>query len=117
MNKNIKVSQLTIDSMKKLGMSKAIERANSGQASEEEVEGARRFYGNRIKTPAKSVAPVSPVGGPKMQPAGPASKEDQAFQAHNAEDRANQAKKAAYEKDQARIKAMPKQFKTGESAL
>lgn len=45
----IKVKQSTIDEMKKLGMSKAIERANSGSAGEEFTEGARRFYGKRIK--------------------------------------------------------------------
>lgn len=60
-NKSILVSQATIDNMKRMGMSKAIERANSGQASEEEVEGARRFYGNRVTGSAKK-----PGGGPKM---------------------------------------------------
>lgn len=49
MNKSIKVSQLTIDSMKKMGMKAAIEKANSGSGDSEFVEAAKRFYGNRIK--------------------------------------------------------------------
>lgn len=48
-DRSIKVRQSTIDEIKKLGMSKAIERANSSD-DKEFVEGARRFYGgNRVK--------------------------------------------------------------------
>lgn len=52
------VKQSTIDEMKKIGMSKAIERANSGTAGSEFTEGARRMYGKRIKSAVG--------GGPKM---------------------------------------------------
>lgn len=45
----IKVKQSTIDSMKTMGMTKAIQKANSGGASAEFIEGAKRMYGNRIK--------------------------------------------------------------------
>lgn len=44
-DRTIKVNQSTIDEIKKLGMSEAIKKANSGGASREFVEGAKRFYG------------------------------------------------------------------------
>lgn len=44
-----KVSQATIDSMKSMGMQKAIQKANSGNASAEFVEGAKRMYGKRVQ--------------------------------------------------------------------
>jgi len=48
-DKSVKVPQSTIDEIKKLGMSDAIKKANSGGASREFVEGARRYYGgNRV---------------------------------------------------------------------
>lgn len=47
-NKGVKVSQLTIDSMKRMGMKKALEKANSGSADAEYIEGARRMYGSRV---------------------------------------------------------------------
>lgn len=65
-DKSINVSQLTVDSMKKLGMKAAIDRANSGTAGAEFTEAAKRFYGNRITGGAKPAA-----GGPKMRPTGP----------------------------------------------
>lgn len=55
---NIKVAQGTIDSMKTMGMSKAIAKANSGNASAEFVEGAKRMYGNRIKPPTVASSPT-----------------------------------------------------------
>lgn len=48
-DRSIKVRQSTIDDIKKMGMAKAIERANSSD-DKEFVEGARRFYGgNKVK--------------------------------------------------------------------
>lgn len=44
-DRTVKVNQSTIDEIKKLGMSEAIKKANSGSASREFVEGAKRFYG------------------------------------------------------------------------
>jgi hypothetical protein len=44
-NKNIKVSQSEIDSIKKMGMSKALASAGTGSASMQ--EGVRRLYGER----------------------------------------------------------------------
>lgn len=51
---SIKVKQEVIDRIKKMGMSSAVEAANSGKESAEFVEGAKRFYGNRVgaKNPA-----------------------------------------------------------------
>lgn len=57
--KEQKVSQSTIDSMKTMGMSKAIQKANSGNASSEFVEGAKRMYGGRIKPVMSSSSSVS----------------------------------------------------------
>lgn len=51
-DRSMKVSQSTIDEIRKLGMAKAIEKANSGQSSAEFLEGASRFYGDRVKRPA-----------------------------------------------------------------
>ncbi len=83
-NRSIKVRQSTIDEIKKLGMAKAIEKANSGGDSEF-AEGARRFYGgNRVRsgggnaeTQAKNAAqkakqtgkaqPVANMGGGPVQ--------------------------------------------------
>ena len=45
----IKVSQAVIDEIKKKGMTAAIAEANSGGASAEFNEGAKRMYGNRVK--------------------------------------------------------------------
>lgn len=50
--KAVKVSKATIDSIKRMGMTKAIEKANTHAAPPEFVEGAKRMYGNRINTPA-----------------------------------------------------------------
>ena len=72
-NKNIKVSQSEIDSIKKLGMKKALQIAamNKGSVQEGAVasfaEGVRRLYGetryqNAIYTPKAS---PGPVGFPK----------------------------------------------------
>lgn len=55
-----KVSHKTIADIRKMGMSKAIERANSGEAGDEFTEAARRFYGKRIKSAKKK------GGGPAM---------------------------------------------------
>lgn len=56
------VKQSTIDEMKRLGMAKALERANSGTASAEYVEGAKRMYGNRVKPAGPSQNVVKPTG-------------------------------------------------------
>lgn len=45
----IKVSQSVIDEIKKKGMSAALAHANSGSATTEFTEGAKRMYGNRVK--------------------------------------------------------------------
>lgn len=52
MDKKIKVKQLTLDSMRQMGMAKALEKANSGSADGEFVEAAKRFYGNRVRKDA-----------------------------------------------------------------
>ena len=57
---NIKVKQSTIDEMKKIGMSEAIKKANSGNASAEFVEGAKRMYGNRVH-PEKMMKDARPL--------------------------------------------------------
>lgn len=54
-NMAIKVKQSTIDDMKKMGMSKALERANKGDAGDEFYEAAKRFYGKRVKARPKPV--------------------------------------------------------------
>lgn len=46
----IKVSQAVIDEIKKKGMAGTLAKANSGNATTEFTEGARRMYGNRVKT-------------------------------------------------------------------
>lgn len=61
-DKSVKVSQLTVDSMKKLGMKAAIDKANSGSADSEYVEAAKRFYGNRITDKAKAPVKSAVVG-------------------------------------------------------
>ena len=53
------VKQSTIDDMKRMGMSKAIERANSGEAGQEFEEGARRMYGKRIRPKVQSSPTVT----------------------------------------------------------
>ena len=67
----IKVSQSVIDEIKKKGMGQAIAHANSGKASAEFVEGAKRFYGNRVggSTPSK------PAGGKPIEEKESAPKE------------------------------------------
>lgn len=66
--KLIKVSHKTIADMKAMGMSKAIERANSGTAGAEFEEGARRMYGKRIKTKVASSPTVTKTA--EMAPKG-----------------------------------------------
>lgn len=58
-DRKIKVKQSTVDSMKQLGMAKALEKANSGSADGEFVEAAKRFYGNRVKPVVKSSPTVT----------------------------------------------------------
>jgi len=48
----LKVPQSTIDSIKRMGMNKAIEKANTSGAPPAFVAGATRMYGNRVNTPA-----------------------------------------------------------------
>ena len=60
-NKNIKVSQSEIDSIKKMGMKKALSSVKTGSSSF--GEGVRRLYGetryqNAIYTPKASPGPV-----------------------------------------------------------
>ena len=60
-NKNIKVSQSEIDSIKKMGMKKALSSAKTGSSSF--GEGVRRLYGetryqNAIYTPKASPGPI-----------------------------------------------------------
>jgi DnaK suppressor protein len=57
-----KVSQATIDSMKTMGMTKAIEKAANGKASAEFKEGAKRMYGQRRIDAAKKTKPASSDG-------------------------------------------------------
>lgn len=77
-NKNIKVSQSEINSIKKLGMKKALQIAAMNKGSEQAgavasfAEGVRRLYGetryqNAIYTPKASPGPVgsAPKGGGK----------------------------------------------------
>ena len=74
-NKNIKVSQSEINSIKKMGMSKALSAAGSGSSSF--AEGVRRLYGERryqaatykpnnvvMGTPTAGYAPKKPMGTP-----------------------------------------------------
>lgn len=74
-NKNIKVSQSEINSIKKMGMSKALSAASSGSSSF--AEGVRRLYGERryqaaaykpnnvvMGTPTAGYAPKKPMGTP-----------------------------------------------------
>lgn len=65
-NKKIKVSQLTVDSMKQMGMAKALEKANSGSADGEFVEAAKRFYGNRVRKDAANFRGNVPKGSPAV---------------------------------------------------
>ena len=66
-NKNIKVSQSEIDSIKKMGMKKALSSAKTGSSSF--GEGVRRLYGetryqNAIYTPKASPGPIgTPTAG------------------------------------------------------
>ena len=102
-NKNIKVSQKTIDDIKKMGMTKALKEiknlSNQGQGtgaagktmrqegmklatSSEFAEGVRRLYGDRRSTAARTVVSPTTMRGPsaakaaaKSAPsAGPAKK-------------------------------------------
>jgi hypothetical protein len=57
-NPKIKVRKAAIDKMNAEGMDKSVAHANSGNASEEEVEAARRFYGARITGTAKKTSPT-----------------------------------------------------------
>lgn len=66
MDKKIKVKQLTIDSMKRLGMTKALEKANSGSADGEFVEAAKRFYGNRVRKDAANFRGNVPKDSPAV---------------------------------------------------
>jgi hypothetical protein len=74
-NKNIKVSQSEINSIKKLGMTKALAAAGSGSSTF--AEGVRRLYGERryqastykpnnvvMGTPTAGYAPKKPMGTP-----------------------------------------------------
>jgi hypothetical protein len=74
-NKNIKVSQSEINTIKKMGMSKAL--ASAGSASASIQEGIRRLYGERryqaatykptnvvMGTPTSGYAPKKPMGTP-----------------------------------------------------
>ena len=74
-NKNIKVSQSEIDSIKKLGMKKALKLAAMNKGSEQAgavasfAEGVRRLYGetryqNAVYTPKASPGPIgTPTAG------------------------------------------------------
>lgn len=114
-----KVSQSTIDSMKTMGMTKAIQKANSGTASAEFIEGAKRMYGSRVNPSAaatkSNAAPLtdrSPVVKPKVTPASSVGAPPV-----TAAPKKVDPKKEAYDKSQAAIKKMPKQFKKNESAM
>ena len=74
-NKNIKVSQSEINTIKKMGMNKAL--ASAGSASASIQEGIRRLYGERryqaatykpnnvvMGTPTSGYAPKKPMGTP-----------------------------------------------------
>lgn len=74
-NKNIKVSQSEINTIKKMGMNKAL--ASAGSASASMQEGIRRLYGERryqaatykpnnvvMGTPTSGYAPKKPMGTP-----------------------------------------------------
>lgn len=61
-DRSVKVSQLTVDSMKKLGMKAALDKANSGSADAEYVEAAKRFYGNRVTGKAKAPSKSAVLG-------------------------------------------------------
>jgi hypothetical protein len=74
-NKNIKVSQSEINTIKKMGMKKAL--ASAGSASSSIQEGIRRLYGERryqaatykptnvvMGTPTSGYAPKKPMGTP-----------------------------------------------------
>lgn len=73
-DKNIKVSQKTIDDIKKMGMSKALKtvagatKASGQDASAKEwAEGVKRLYGaNRVSTAVKSSAPKGALGSASM---------------------------------------------------
>jgi hypothetical protein len=94
-NKNIKVSQKTIDDIKKMGMTKALKEinnlANQGQGtgaagrtmrqegmklatSSEFAEGVRRLYGDRRSTAARTVVSPTTMRGPSAAKKAAASK-------------------------------------------
>lgn len=56
--KNIKVSQATIDRIKRLGMTAALKKAGSS-SNAEYIEGIRRMYGERRLSAARGSAPVA----------------------------------------------------------
>lgn len=69
------VQQSTIDAMKRMGMAKAIEKANTPGVGAEFLEAAKRFYGKRIKPGTAGVADAMAegvakkrLGGPRMKP-------------------------------------------------
>jgi hypothetical protein len=91
-NKNIKVSQKTIDEVKKMGMAKALKeinnRANQGQGtgaagktmreegmklakSSEFAEAVRRLYGDRRSAAARTVVAKTTMRGPSAAKAAP----------------------------------------------
>jgi len=78
-NKNIKVSQSEINSIKKLGMKKALEIAAMNKGSEQAgavasfAEGVRRLYGetryqNAVYTPKASPGPIGSAPTAKRDP-------------------------------------------------
>ena len=75
-NRSIKVSQSEIDSIKKMGMKKALSSAKTGSSSFS--EGVRRLYGetryqNAIYTPKASPGPVGYLGKSSVMSAKPKS--------------------------------------------
>jgi hypothetical protein len=71
----MKVSQAKINEMKAMGMSKAIEHANSGKADPEFLEAAKRFYTHRIKVGAQKEA-INRAMGAEKAPGGQAGAGD-----------------------------------------
>lgn len=68
-DRTIRVPQSKIDEIKRMGMKAAIERANSGSADREFVEGARRFYGgHRVTGSTTAGEPDSMTKPPKAAP-------------------------------------------------
>jgi hypothetical protein len=87
-NKNIKVSQATIDKIKKQGMTASLKSASSNN-SPEYREALRRMYGDARVTKATAVTKKSASGGQPSgyrnpSQAGPANKPSNPRQADNA---------------------------------